>query len=87
MNDSSKPADPVLDVLQEDIKKRIDGRFPGAGIELSGDSGRMQISVTSNEFASMTRLQKQQSVYACISELITGGKLHAVSISTLTTDD
>jgi acid stress-induced BolA-like protein IbaG/YrbA len=87
VNDSSTPAAPPLDVLQADIKKRIEVRFPGADVQLSGDSGRMQISVTSNEFADMTRLQKQQSVYACINELITGGSLHAVSITTLTADD
>ena len=85
MNDSSTPAAP--DALLADIKKRIEDRFSGADVQLSDDSGRMQISVTSNEFTAMTRLQKQQSVYACINELITGGSLHAVSITTLTADD
>ena len=86
MSDSKDPSSQTLEALQTDIKKRIDARFPGAGIQLDGDSGRMQISVVSPEFADMSRLQKQQSVYACINELITGGSLHAVSITTLVSD-
>ena len=87
MSDSNAPSNLTSEALQADIKKRIDARFPGALIQLDGDSGRMQISITSTEFADMTRLQKQQSVYACINELITGGSLHAVSITTLVSEN
>ena len=87
VNDINNPSNLTLETLHADIKKRIDARFPGALIRLDGDSGRMQIGVTSAEFTDMTRLQKQQSVYACINELITGGSLHAVSITTLASDD
>lgn len=83
MNDS---IDSPAAALEADIKQRIDSRFPGALIKLAGDSGKMQITVTSSEFADMTRLQKQQSVFACIDELITGGSIHAVSITTLVSD-
>ena len=69
-----------MTALLADIRARIDTRFPGARIDLAGDSSRMQITVESLQFSDMSRLQKQQSVYACINELITGGSLHAVSI-------
>ncbi|MBV1906756.1 MAG: BolA/IbaG family iron-sulfur metabolism protein [Pseudomonadales bacterium] len=80
MNTPEDPQNNSLDNLFDNIRERIHARFPGALIELDGDASRMQIIVISKEFADMSRLQKQQSVYACINELITGGSLHAVSI-------
>jgi acid stress-induced BolA-like protein IbaG/YrbA len=44
------------------------------------DGNRAVIAVTSNYFDGMSRVKKQQAVYACIEDLIASGALHAVTI-------
>jgi acid stress-induced BolA-like protein IbaG/YrbA len=48
------------------------------------DGNRASITVVSDAFAGMSRVQKQQAVYACIDAFIKDGRLHAVTIRALT---
>ena len=66
--------------MQEDISQRLASAFPGADIEVQLDGNRALLSVTSAVFADMTRVRRQQAVYACIEDLIATGELHAVTI-------
>jgi acid stress-induced BolA-like protein IbaG/YrbA len=47
-------------------------------VEIEGN--RATIAVVSGHFAGMSRVKKQQEVYACIADLISSGALHAVTI-------
>ena len=51
---------------------------------VSGDGSHFQVIAVSDQFADMSRLKKQQFVYAPLSELIAEGSMHAVSIKTFT---
>lgn len=48
------------------------------------DGSHATITVVSGAFAELSRVKKQQLVYAPLKELIGSGELHAVSIKTYT---
>lgn len=66
--------------MQEDIAGRIREQIADAEVEVAVDGNRALITVVSTVFAPMSRVQKQQAVYACIREFIEDGRLHAVTI-------
>jgi len=66
--------------MQEDIATRIREQIADAEVDVLVDGNRALITVVSSTFAPMSRVQKQQAVYACIRELIENGSLHAVTI-------
>ena len=66
--------------MQDTIQARVAEAFPGATILVELDGNRALIEVTSEQFAGMSRVKKQQAVYACIQDFIADGSLHAVTI-------
>ncbi len=70
----------MSDELQPAIERAITDRFAGANVGVLLEGNRVLIEVTSEVFADMSRLERQRSVYACIEEMITDGRLHAVTI-------
>ncbi len=66
--------------MQDEIKQRIEAAIDGAQVIVNVDGNRATIEVVANLFAGMSRVKKQQQVYACIEDLIYGGALHAVTI-------
>lgn len=73
--------------MNEEIVKAVQQRMPDARVEASVDGNRALITVVSDRFAGMSRVKKQQAVYACIDHLIKDGTLHAVSIRALTPEE
>ncbi len=73
--------------MQEEISRRILERFADAQVDVAVDGNRALITVVSDAFEPMSRVQKQQAVYGCIDELIQNGSLHAVTIRALTSAD
>lgn len=53
-------------------------------VHVSGDGSHFQIIAVSDLFADMSRVKKQQFVYAPLSNIIAEGSMHAVSIKTFT---
>lgn len=51
------------------------------------EGNRASITVVSDVFLGMSRVQKQQAVYACIDSFIADGRLHAVTIRALVPDE
>jgi len=70
--------------MTEEITNLIRKRIPDAEVDAAVEGNRAQITVVSKEFEGLTRVRKQQLVYACIDHLISDGSLHAVSIRALT---
>ncbi len=66
--------------MEEEISARIAERIETASVNVTVDGNRALIEVVSPVFADMTRVQKQQAVYACIEDYIADGRLHAVTI-------
>jgi acid stress-induced BolA-like protein IbaG/YrbA len=55
-----------------------------AEVHVNGDGSHFQIIAISDQFAEMSRVKKQQFVYAPLSDIIAEGRMHAVSIKTFT---
>jgi len=69
---------------EQDIRQLINTGLPGSQVEITAEGDRLCLTVTSEAFAGLAPVKRQQLVYACIMELITGGEIHAVTIRALT---
>ena len=68
----------------DDIKARLGEAFANAKVAVAGDGNRYQLRVVADEFAGLSRVKRQQAVYAAIGDLIQSGAIHAVTIRALT---
>ena len=68
----------------EDIKARLEGAFEDAEIAVAGEGNRFQLQVVAEAFAGLSRVKRQQAVYAAIGDLISSGAVHAVTIQAQT---
>lgn len=62
--------------LEAELRRAI----PGATFTVGGDGYRWEIEVVSATFEGMSRVKRQQTVYAAIGALIKSGAVHAVTI-------
>ena len=70
--------------MNQEIVESIQAQMPTAQVEVVLDGNRAVITVVSEEFAALSRLQRQQKVYGCINDYISDGRLHAVTIRAVT---
>ncbi|MDA1076449.1 MAG: BolA/IbaG family iron-sulfur metabolism protein [Proteobacteria bacterium] len=73
--------------MHDAIKQAISDGLPGAEIDVLLDGNRALITVISEVFRTMSRVQKQQAIYGCIQTFISDGSLHAVTIKAQTPDE
>lgn len=66
--------------MQEEISRRVLDAIADATVSVAVDGNRAMIDVVSPVFSDLSRVKKQQLVYACIEDLIASGDLHAVTI-------
>lgn len=55
-----------------------------AEVHVSGEGSHFNVIAVSDKFAEMSRVKKQQFVYAPLADKIAEGVMHAVSIKTFT---
>ena len=65
--------------MQEEITRRVLDAIADATVSVAVDGNRAMIDVVSPVFSDLSRVKKQQLVYACIEDLIASGDLHAVT--------
>ena len=70
--------------MQDEVRERIESAIPNADVQVDIEGNRASIAVVSTHFDGMSRVKKQQEVYACIKDLISSGVLHAVTIKAAT---
>ena len=66
-----------------DIQALLEKEFPGSEITIQ-EGYHNEIEVVSDAFEGVSPVKRQQMVYKPLTELITGGTVHAVKISALT---
>jgi len=76
-----------MDLDEQSIERAVADRIEASKVEVALDGNRALLTVVSDEFAPLSRVQKQQKVYACIEEFIRDGRLHAVTIRALTPEE
>jgi monothiol glutaredoxin len=68
-----------------DMKKRLETAYPDGVIEvydLTGGGDHYEVSVASQAFAGLSRIQQHQHVMACFQNELQTGEVHALSIKT-----
>ena len=71
----------------EQIKKKIVAGLVCEGLDVDGDGEHFEAIIVSAEFVGKSRIQRQQMVNALLREDFDSGKLHALSMKTLTPDE
>ncbi|MDP5209496.1 BolA family protein [Microbulbifer sp. 2205BS26-8] len=71
----------------DEIKALIEGQIPESNVNVAFEGSHLVVTVVSSAFEGLTRLKKQQLVYAVLSEKIADGTLHAVQMQTLTPEE
>jgi acid stress-induced BolA-like protein IbaG/YrbA len=72
--------------MNEAISQAVADGIEGAEVDVVLEGNRALITVVSPAFEGLSRVQKQQKVYACIDAFIKDGSLHAVTIRAQTPD-
>lgn len=65
---------------EEQIKQRLQQQLPDCVISVSGADGHFDILAVGERFGGMSRVKRQQTVYAALGDAITSGSVHAVNI-------
>ncbi|RUO62458.1 BolA family protein [Pseudidiomarina insulisalsae] len=71
-------------MTSEDIKQLLNDALQLDEVVVKVDGSHANITAVGELFADLSRVKKQQTVYAPLKELIASGELHAVSIKTYT---
>lgn len=71
-------------ISTEQIRTLLDSALNPDDLLIKVDGSHATITVVSAAFEELSRVKKQQVVYAPLKELIASGELHAVSIKTYT---
>lgn len=71
-------------MTSESIQQRLLDALDVSEVLVKLDGSHANITVVGEMFADLSRVKKQQVVYAPLKDLIASGELHAVSIRTYT---
>lgn len=71
-------------MTSESIQQRLLDELDASEVLVKLDGSHANITVVGEMFAELSRVKKQQVVYAPLKEWIASGELHAVSIRTYT---
>lgn len=64
----------------DEIEDKLRAALSPSHCELALDGNKAQVLVIAEAFDGLSRVKRQQAVYACLNEYIADGRLHAVSI-------
>ena len=67
-------------MIEDEIKKRILDGIPGCQVDVAISGNRAEISVVSESFEQLNRVQRDQEVYRYVKDYISDGTLHAVTV-------
>ncbi len=71
-------------VSHTEVMKLIKTDYPDASIYIEGEGCDLTITVISDQFESLSMVKQQQGVMATLTEPLSNGRLHAVSIKAYT---
>ena len=67
-------------MIEEEIKKRILDGMPGCQVNVVVSGNRAEISVVSESFEGLSRVQRDQAIYKYVNDYISEGTLHALTV-------
>lgn len=76
-----------MSISNDAVHDLIKAGITDAAIEVSGDGYKYQAEIISTAFEGVSKVKRHQMVYATVSEAITSGELHALTIVAMTPDE
>ncbi|OUU10637.1 MAG: hypothetical protein CBB94_04535 [Gammaproteobacteria bacterium TMED34] len=70
-----------------EIEKRVRDALGECDVSLEMDGNKAGLLVTATAFEGLSRLKRQQKIYAALGDLISSGDLHAVTMRCQTPDE
>ncbi len=78
----------MTEINNEYIQKKLQEKIEGASeIRVAFDGSKAHIIVVLEAFQTMRRIQKQQLIYGALQAEIADGRIHAVTMETLTPEE
>ena len=68
----------------DEVRARLADAFGYARIAVAAEGNRVEVRVVTEDFNGVSRVKRQQAVYAAIGDLIASGAIHAVTIKAST---
>ena len=66
------------------IEATLKAALPGCELELQSEGNKILLKIVSQEFDGLSRVKRQQKIYALLDDRIKSGEIHAVSMMTQT---
>lgn len=70
--------------MVEQVEERLAAAFENSDVAVTAQGNRFELRVVAEAFAGLSRVKRQQAVYAAIRDLIESGAIHAVTITART---
>jgi acid stress-induced BolA-like protein IbaG/YrbA len=67
-----------------EIKTILEQGLNDSEVHLDADGNKLSLHIISDVFEGLSRVKRQQKVYALLNDKIASGEVHAVSMKTLT---
>ncbi|HRD69643.1 MAG: BolA/IbaG family iron-sulfur metabolism protein [Legionella sp.] len=71
----------------EEIEQRLKNIDHVSYVKVDGDGYKYQVTVVSDHFLNLSKVARQQWVYAQLNDFITTGRLHALTMKTWTQEE
>lgn len=71
----------------EELQALISEILPNSEVTVDGDGYHFNATVISPDFTNLTTVKRQQLIYKGLSDLITSGAVHALSLTTFTPEE
>lgn len=71
----------------EEIKTLLTASLELDEVHVKGEGSHYQVIAVGNLFEGMSRVKKQQAIYAPLSDVIAAGTIHALSIKAFTPEE
>jgi len=75
-----------MSATTEELQTRIEAGIPGATASVTGDGHHFSAVITASAFAGLSRIAQHRLVYDVFGEEL-GGRIHALSIQTRTSEE
>jgi len=76
-----------MSISNDAVTELIQTRLPDAQITVQGDGYKYQAEVISASFQGLSKVKRHQVIYAAVSEAISSGQLHALTIVAYTPEE
>ena len=73
--------------MKDEIEARLTAEFSPASLNVQVDGNHCSVTVVSDRFDGLSKVKRQQLVYACLNDKIASGEIHAINISAVGTSE